>query len=524
MEADQGLDSLMASGEPARRHLQRRLELFLLLNTLFLGFALIFVELMTLAFARDRFWAVTREPGRVLHAVNLVAVAAVWAIVRRRQLSRAALERLDVAATATMVLLFALDLGSNPPERRPELILVILLSNMLVVRAALVPSTPRRTLALGGFATLAACVAASVISRDPWESGFVIPRVLFVAFLIGMAMVATTLVSRVIYGLRARASQALRLGQYVLERKLGEGGMGVVYRARHAMLKRPTAVKLISPDKTTPVLLARFEREVQLTASLTHPNTIAIFDYGRTSEGTFYYAMEYVDGPTLEELVALDGPQAPGRVVHILSRMCGALAEAHGVGLIHRDIKPANVVLCERGGESDVVKLLDFGLVKRRSAGADPKLSNEDMMIGTPLYIAPESLIAPESVDARADLYAVGAVGYYLLCGEHVFTGATVAAVLADHLHTAPPPIAPRLGREVPDRLEAVLQRCLAKDPAARPPSADALRAELEACGLPWTRSDAAAWWAGHTAARRRRDGRETSSAPGTMTVAMERS
>ncbi len=292
------------------------------------------------------------------------------------------------------------------------------------------------------------------------------------------------------------------MGQYTLEEKVGEGGMGVVYRARHSRLKRPTAVKLLSPTKVGPQTVERFEREVQITARLTHPNTVAVFDYGRTLDGVFYYAMEYLEGLPLEKLVAEDGPQPPGRVVRILRQVAGALAEAHALGLVHRDIKPANVILCERGGMPDVAKVLDFGLVKDQALPEAAALTQSNVIIGTPLYMAPEALASPQRVGPRTDLYALGAVGYFLLTGSPVFTGNTVE-VLGHHLHTSPVRPSERLGRALPSHLEEVVLSCLEKDPDRRPRDARALDHALEAAGVEgWTDDDARAWWTARAASR----------------------
>jgi serine/threonine-protein kinase len=300
--------------------------------------------------------------------------------------------------------------------------------------------------------------------------------------------------------LRAEVLEARRLGQYVIEKKIGAGGMGEVYRARHGMMRRPTAIKLLRPDQGGEVNLARFEREVQLTARLTHPNTITIFDYGRTHDGVFYYAMELLDGATLQRIVDEGGAQPPGRVVRILSMACGALAEAHAIGLMHRDIKPANIMLCTQGGERDVVKLLDFGLVKEFQVGRDVKLTGESVVIGTPQYMAPECILSPDAVDARADLYALGAVAYYLLAGTDVFDGKSVVEVCSQHLYQQPPTFAEK-GVSISPELEAVVQSCLEKDPNLRPQTAVDLRRRIEACQVePWDRAAAFDWWSAHPA------------------------
>ena len=266
------------------------------------------------------------------------------------------------------------------------------MSMMVAIRAALIPSSPRRTVivtALFGFpmilvTTVMVPIAGGGLAWRALDSGAYpwLPASLVMIW--GFAVITCAVISWVIYGLRAEVREARRLGQYVLERKIGEGGMGEVYRARHGMMRRPSAIKLLRADRAGKVNLGRFEREVQLTARLTHPNTITIFDYGRTHDGVFYYAMELLDGATLLRIVAVDGPQPAGRVVRILAMACGALAEAHAIGLIHRDIKPANIMLCMQGGERDVVKLLDFGLVKEFEVGRQVELTGASTLVGTP--------------------------------------------------------------------------------------------------------------------------------------------
>jgi len=311
-------------------------------------------------------------------------------------------------------------------------------------------------------------------------------------------------ISRIIHNLRREIREAVRLGQYTLEQKLGEGGMGMVYRASHAMMRRPTAVKLLPLEKAGEASLARFEREVQQTARLTHPNTITIYDYGRTPDGVFYYAMELLDGASLEAVVELDGPQPPGRVVRVMEMVAGGLAEAHKLGIIHRDIKPANIFLCRQGGEFDIAKVLDFGLVKVVEGPEDANVTRDGVVTGTPQYLAPEALTDPETIDGRSDLYALGAVGYFLLTGEEVFTG-NIVEICGHHLHTDPTPPSERLGRELPFELEALVMECLAKNPDDRPRSAGEIRARLAASlEIPrWRQADAEAWWQTHGEALR---------------------
>jgi serine/threonine-protein kinase len=382
------------------------------------------------------------------------------------------------------------------------------LTYVFLMRAALVPSPALRTFLLTALIGYPAVVFMATgvlpfqegwLARTPGPETLAMPKAVDAGIWWTLSTGMCTVISGIIYGLRREVRQAMQLGQYRLEAVLGAGGMGIVYRAHHALLKRPTAIKLLPPEKAGATTLARFEREVKLTARLTHPNTITIFDYGHTSDGVFFYAMELLEGATVDEIIRCDGAQPAERVIHILTAVAGALEEAHGIGLIHRDIKPANIMLCEQGGQPDVPKLLDFGLVKD-VGDEDAALTREGDIAGTPLYMAPEALTSPGNVDARSDIYAVGAVGYFLLTGQHVFTGKTLMEVCGHHLHTTPVPPSERLEAPLPEDLEALILDCLEKDPGQRPQSAPALRERLAACRESdiWTPMEARRWWDAH--------------------------
>jgi hypothetical protein len=303
---------------------------------------------------------------------------------------------------------------------------------------------------------------------------------------------------------RKAALKAKQLGQYALDDKIGAGAFGSVYRAHHALMRRPVAVKLLESETADQNTLARFEQEVQMTSQLTHPNTIALYDYGRTPEGIFYYAMEYLEGLTLDKLVKNYGPQPECRVIPILCQMCGSLAEAHGIGLVHRDIKPANVFLTRRGGLPDFVKVLDFGLVKARATEGQLELTGANTTLGTPLYMSPEAVEHPDKVDARADIYSLGAVGYFLVTGQPLFDCATLGEVLMHQVKHLPAKPSERLGKPVSPELEYLLMRCLAKKSAERPASACELADALAKCpgAADWTRDRAEEWWSRLAAAQ----------------------
>jgi serine/threonine protein kinase len=259
-------------------------------------------------------------------------------------------------------------------------------------------------------------------------------------------------------------------------------------------------LNLLDVDKVTDETIQRFEREVQITCSLNHPNTVAIYDYGRTPEGVFYYAMEYLDGITLQTLVERYGPQPEGRVIRILTQICGSLYEAHSTGLVHRDIKPANIMLNRRGGEADVVKILDFGLVKALDDGKQSSLTSANAMAGTPLYMSPEAIQTPQLVDARSDLYAVGAVGYFLLTGLTVFQADSLVQLCQSHVSDVPVPPSERIGQPISTELESALLACLDKNRARRPQTARDLAqwiAKSPQAGT-WSLEDAEAWWGRH--------------------------
>lgn len=288
-----------------------------------------------------------------------------------------------------------------------------------------------------------------------------------------------------------------KLGPFELVYKIGGGGNGAVYRARHALLRRPTAVKVMRPEfASSESANRRFEHEVLITSSLTHPNTIAVYDFGQTADGTLYYAMEYLNGVTLEDLVRISGPLLAARAIHILYQACGSLAEAHGRSLIHRDIKPSNIILCERGGVYDVTKVLDFGLVKDIEETA-PGLTQANTLVGTPLYMAPELIANTSAFSPSSDLYALGAVGYYLLTGCNVFEGTSAVEICAMHLHDQPVPPSQRLGRKIPSDLEALIMACLAKNPEQRPLGAEAMSETLARCEAfgAWDMAQARQWW-----------------------------
>jgi serine/threonine-protein kinase len=371
---------------------------------------------------------------------------------------------------------------------------------LIVCYAVFIPSSWRRcTVVVGTMAltplsiSLAACFLTAAN-----------PSFFLVQYLVPMSVILAIAVAIAAYGthrfelLRQEAAQARKIGQYQLQQPLGRGGMGEVYLAEHLLLKQPCAIKLIRPERAgDSSILRRFEREVQATARLKHWNTVQIYDYGHATDGTFYYVMEYVPGPTLEELVKTHGPLPPPRAVYLLRQACLALREAHAKGLVHRDIKPANIMICERGGVHDVVKLLDFGLaVTVGLERHDEKLTLEGTIAGTPAYMSPEQASGKERLEAGTDIYSLGAVAYFLLTGRPPFQRDKTIQLIIAHIHEPVRPLRDYRA-DIPADLEEVVLRCLEKDPVRRFTDMAGLHDALTGCSCAsqWSEQVAATWW-----------------------------
>ena len=374
---------------------------------------------------------------------------------------------------------------------------------LLLIHAALVPVSLSTQVGLA----LAAVLAYPAVE---WATYHLLPGesvALGVGLAEGTATIAiagavSILLTKTLYDFRAKPPERRRFGPYEVKGELRRGGMGQVFFGFHSLLQRPAAIKVMRPtgEENTDTALARFEREVRLCSLLSHPNTVTIFDFGRTEEDTFYYAMEFLAGGDLQRVVEKYGPLPPGRVVHILLQVCGSLAEAHSKGIIHRDIKPSNIFLSHRGGVYDFVKVLDFGLAKRLSPDETAGLTKSGIVFGTPRYIAPEGVHGSSHVDGRADLYNLGAVAYWMLAGRPVFDSGSAMEVLIDHVKTPPLPFAETSEVPVPNELEEIVMKCLEKDPADRFQSAVELAEAFESSSAAgsWSQRKALDWWELH--------------------------
>jgi eukaryotic-like serine/threonine-protein kinase len=446
--------------------------------------------------------------GRPADVVGVLSIAlSIWLWRYTRRLSCRPRQALDLALAYEVLLAFGIGIVNQwEPQRllagRLSWICVLVLLFPMIV-----PNTPRKTL-------LASMIAASM---DP--VGILVAHLRGVETP-GLALilwnylpnyvcaVIAVIPSKIMVRLGRHVQRARELGSYRLVQLIGRGGMGEVWYATHRMLARPAAIKLIKPeilgassDRATAGIIRRFQREAEAASALQSPHTIRLYDFGQTRVGTFYFVMELLEGMDLETLVRRHGPLPPERVVYLLRQACDSLAEAHEQALVHRDVKPANIYTCRLGREYDFVKVLDFGLVKYdRDESVLDTIQSADLTTGTPAYMAPEMASGADPVDRRADIYALGCVGYWLLTGQMVFEADSALKMLIQHIQTIPVPPSIRTGRPVPLDLERVIMRCLEKDPTRRPQAADDLVAELDgvALELPWNQARAREWWAEH--------------------------
>lgn len=440
-------------------------------------------------------YAAPWAPSTVLVFLALVGPAVAWRTCNSPEVTDAMVAAAEVGAVFTSTICYCGVLLWLNPQHHFERLLILALTLIAVLRSMLVPSSAQKTGVITAAMGIPLAVATAFYYRGHVPAGDALSAthtaltmtVWSLIWWTGTVAVCTA-AAHILFGLRSEIRAAKRFGQYTLEERIGSGAMGEIYRASHSLMKRPTAIKIVPPEIAARSTLQRFEQEVQLTARLTHPNTITIYDYGCTPAGVLYYAMELLDGATLEDVMQVSGPQPPDRVVHVLEGTLLALREAHLAGLIHRDMKATNVMLCYYGGEADFVKVLDFGLAHLRD-------ESPSTWLGTPLYLSPESIEHPENVSTAHDIYAVGVLAYYLLTNTHPFIGNSLEELCEAHLSRDPPPLSTHVTTSMPEGLESWVRRLLSRNADLRPDAATAL-AELEALDLErWTQSDASTWW-----------------------------
>jgi serine/threonine-protein kinase len=425
--------------------------------------------------------------------------------------------------------------SGDPPSRKSDAGLAFLVWNAMgvaVLNTWVVPPPPEQTIHLS-WITVGILVYAVIAPASPRKmltaaliAASMDPLAFFLAYLMGMPVtnvsrgliivlpnfacaVIAALPAKMLHRLGTRLREAQELGSYQLLRLLGEGGMGEVWEARHRLLARTAAIKLVKPEvlgvrneEDGRVARRRFEREAKATAQLSSPHTIDIFDFGVTDDGAFYYVMELLAGRDLETMVREFGPLPAERVIYLLRQAAHSLADAHARGLVHRDVKPANIFVCRMGLEYDFVKVLDFGLVKMRERGGDTEslLTLDHTTTGTPAYMAPEIILGDADVDRRADVYALGCVAYYLLTGQLVFEAETPMKMLMQHVHAQPVPPSQRTELPIPRELDDLVLACLQKDPNLRPQNAEELFRMAKGCTVcaNWANTEARRWWEAH--------------------------
>jgi serine/threonine-protein kinase len=513
----------LTESQELRPLLRRRLMLACLVAAF--GFALEILRVVgTRLLDTDTFSPGGYVPFVLRSSIAIVVFAALWLALRSwNTLSLTQLRRIELIIGAMLGvvgvietrLMFAEDLNWMAELSDDRNVLLVYLASsssiywmaVIVGYATFIPNSTRRSAVVIGM------IAAAPVLVGAWSVvGASLTTRQSLNFLATLAMWTLVAAAIAIYGvrrvevLREQVRAAQKLGPYRLIRLLGAGGMGEVYLAEHTLLRRPCAVKVIRPEQAgNSAVLRRFEREVQATAKLTNWHTVEIYDYGRSEDGTFYYAMVYLDGLTLQQLVDDFGPLPAERAVHFLRQVCEALAEAHASGLIHRDVKPGNIIVSRRGGVCDVVKLVDFGLVRDVRPGTDDRLTQAGTIAGSPAYTSPEQAAGRDEIDNRTDQYSLGAVGYFLLTGRPPFVKETAMQTLAARLYESPQPLS-AMGGDVPPDLEQVVMRCLQRSPDDRFANVMQLAGALAACASAdgWTAEYAAQWWRDHASAERR--------------------
>lgn len=440
------------------------------------------------------FAGVNEDRGAFFDVVWIVALPIGPLVSRRLRASAKIMQLVDASTMAILGTFWAANGLRSTLDMPMEVPTIFMVTILLFARAVVVPSSFARSAVVGLLAAAPTMLLVATRGAVFLRGAALGSATMFVVFSnvwLLITVAGTAYASQLIFGLQQKVRSAARLGQYVLERKLGEGSTGTVFLARHVLLKRPAAVKVLRGELSSRVAKKSFEREVTITSALTHPNTVTVLDFGWTLDGVFYYVMDYLPGVDLDRLVREAGPLPDWRVVHFLRQACGSLAEAHGKGLLHRDIKPANLLVSERGGVHDVLHVVDFGLAasELESAGG--------VIAGSPGYIAPEVIAGDVPVDARSDLYSLGAVGYWLATGTHLFAGVSAADVCMKHVASDVEPPSFRAGRLLDPELEALLLECLAKKASERPRSARVMLERLEAIAarLPFDQGAAARFW-----------------------------
>jgi eukaryotic-like serine/threonine-protein kinase len=455
--------------------------------------------------------SINGPPSPSLVATDLIAVAGVLVSIALYFYTRRSTQDprfiLDLGLVYMVLSSFALGLTMHwYPGHTGVEPMITWIGAMVVIFAAIVPSAPVKMLAAGLIAVSMNPLGMLIAkARGTWDFGPSI-NVLLMHYPDYLLAGTAVLISRVVTKLGRQVATAREMGSYRLVARLGKGGMGEVWRASHRMLARDAAIKLILPDllsrgsgQSAALMRRRFEQEARTTASLRSPHTVELYDFGVTEDGAFYYVMEMLDGIDLERLVKQYGPQPPERVVHILRQVCRSLAEAHDRGMVHRDIKPTNIFLCRMGNEYDFAKVLDFGLVKVLD-DSKVQMTGDGVTTGTPAFMPPELATGSAEIDGRCDLYGLGCVAYWLLTGGLVFEESGATPMMLAHVQKTPVAPSQRTELRVPESLDRAILMCLAKAPADRPASAEALARMLggsEGVGA-WTPEDASQWWRTH--------------------------